>query len=213
MSALPLPVPTPSPDQVRRYLARWREGDNEKIDAALRTAFVTMPKNIDVGQVGVKIAALNGLYSTNIFAVVQVARHIVSLNIDAALAEDAADPALIEKIANVEIRGKRRRNYSFATKYCNFHRPDVYPIYDSLVVGILNALLKQGEAFDTLTRGEHWGTDYAIWHRSIRRFREHYGLGEFSIRDIDKYLWTFAKERQVQRAGSTSIFEGAPTAT
>src|SRR4051812_26455031 len=149
-----------------------------------------MPKNDDVGQVGVKIAALNGLYSTNMYAVVQVARHIVSLDIDATLAEDVVDPALIEKIANVEIRGKKRRNYSFATKYCSFHRPDIYPIYDSLVVGILNALLKQGEAFDTFTRGEHWGTDYAIWHRSIKRFREHYGLGEFSAREIDKYLWT-----------------------
>lgn len=213
MSSLLPPVPTPSPDQVRKYLARWRVGDNEKIDAALKIAFAAMPKNDDVGQVGVKIAALNGLYSTNIYAVVQVARHIVSLDIDAALAEDVVDPALIEGIANVEIRGKSRRNYSFATKYCNFHRPDVYPIYDSLVVGILNALLKQGETFDTFTRGEHWGTDYAIWHRSIRRFREHYGLGEFSIREIDKYLWTLAKERRAKPAGPTPTIEGAPTAT
>jgi hypothetical protein len=182
VSVLPPPVPTPSPDQVRKYLARWRDGDNEKIDAALKVTFAAMPENDDVGQVGVKIAALNGLYSTNIYAVVQVARHIVNVDIDATLAEGVVNPALIEKIANVEIRGKRRRNYSFATKYCSFHRPDTYPIYDSLVVGILNALLKQGEAFDTFTRGEHWGTDYAIWNRSIQRFREHYGLGEFSAR-------------------------------
>lgn len=85
-------------------------------------------------------------------------------------------PDLIEKIANVDFGGKRRRNYSFATKYCNFHRPDIYPIYDSLIVGVLSALLRQGERFDTRTPGEHWGTDYAIWHRSISRFRTHYGL-------------------------------------
>jgi hypothetical protein len=47
MSALPPPVPTPSPDQVRKYLARWREGVNEKIDAALRIAFEAMPNNND----------------------------------------------------------------------------------------------------------------------------------------------------------------------
>lgn len=45
MSALLPPVPTPSPDQVRKYLARWREGVNEKIDAALRIAFEAMPNN------------------------------------------------------------------------------------------------------------------------------------------------------------------------
>jgi hypothetical protein len=213
MSALLPPVPTPSPDQVRKYLARWREGVNERIDAALRIAFEAMPKNNDVGQVAVKIAALNGLYSTNIFGVVQVARHIVNLDIDATLAEHTVDPDLIEKIANVEIGGKRRRNYSFATKYCNFHRPDVYPIYDSLVVGVLNTLLKQGEAFDTFTRGEHWGTDYSIWHRSISRFRRHYDLGEFSIRDIDKYLWMLAKERKATRAGPTPTPEHPPTVT
>jgi hypothetical protein len=63
-------------------------------------------------------------------------------------------PDLIERIANVEISGKRRRNYSFATKYCNFRRPDVYPIYDSLVAGVLNVLLRQGETFDSFARGE-----------------------------------------------------------
>jgi len=68
------------------------------------------------------------------------------------------------------------------------------------VVGVLNALLKQGETFDTFTRGEHWATDYAIWHRSITRFRARYGLEEFSIREVDKYLWMLAKEREALRA-------------
>lgn len=195
-------IPTPSPDQVQRYLARWREGDNEKIDAALRIAYEAMPQNNDVGEVGVKVAALNGLYSTNIFGVVQVARHIVSLNIDATLAEHAVNFDLVERIANVEISGRRRRNYSFATKYCNFHRPDGYPIYDSLVAGVLNTLLQQGETFDTFAPDEqHWGADYAIWHRSVSRFRTHYGLESFSARDIDKYLWMLAKERQAMGCG------------
>lgn len=210
MSGLLPPVPTPSPSQVRAYLARWREGVNERIDAALRITFEAMPQNNDIGEVGVKIAALNGLYATNILGVVQVARHIVSLEVDTTLAGDKVEPNLIEKIANVQIRGKSRRNYSFATKYCSFHRPDLYPIYDSLVDGVLNALLKQGQTFDTFSRGEHWYTDYAIWHRSMTRFRDHYGLGEFSIRDIDKYLWTLAKERLPRGKDPSSDPEDPP---
>ncbi|GAA3782038.1 hypothetical protein GCM10022225_83020 [Plantactinospora mayteni] len=91
-----------------------------------------MSKNSDVGEVGVKIAALNGLYWTNILGVTQVASHIVSLDIDAELTEDDVKPDLIERIAKVEIGGKRRRNYSFATKYCSMIGTLV-PLVGSLV--------------------------------------------------------------------------------
>ncbi|WP_433221460.1 hypothetical protein ACQP00_20695 [Dactylosporangium sp. CS-047395] len=204
MAVLLSPVPTPSPDLVRTHLASWHGNANEKIDVALRTVFEAMPNNSDVGQVGVKVAALNGLYSTNIFGVFQVAQHIVSLDIDATLADHAVNSDLIEQIANIEIGGKRRRNFSFATKYCSFHRPDLYPIYDSLVAEVLNTLLKQGETFDSFTPGERWMADYAIWHRSVSRFRRYYGLDEFSIRDIDKYLWTLAKARRGLTAGAAT---------
>lgn len=199
-------IRSPSTAEVQKYLDKWQAGDNERIDAALRTLFRTMPHNTDVGEVGVKAAALNELYKTSIRAVFQMASHIVELKIDARLADDTVDADLIAAIATVVIGGKQRHNYAFATKFCSFHRPDLYPIYDSLVHGVLNTLLQQGESFDSLGPGEHWRTvplcyesisrDYAIWCRSITKFRSHYGLEAFSIRDIDKYLWTLAKERQ-----------------
>lgn len=157
-----------------------------------------MPHNNDLGEVAVKLAALNGLYATNILAVARVAAHITSLGIDERLAEKSVDANLIEEIAAVAIKGKVRRNYSFATKYCAFHRPDLYPIYDSLVADVLNTLLRQGETFDTFVPGERWRADYTVWHRSITKFRIHYNLGAFSVRDIDKYLWMVAKERQAR---------------
>lgn len=193
-------IDTPSPDEVRNYLHRWHEQGNESIDAALRKLLDTMPRNVDAGEVSVKVAALNGLYATSIYGIVQMARQIVSLNIDDPLSSGRADPDLVERIARLEQKGKVRRNYSFATKYCSFHRPDVYPIYDSLVVEILDGLLKQGEAFDTFEPGETWNGDYGVYCRSVAGFRQHFGLDEFSIRDIDKYLWMVAKER---RAAST----------
>lgn len=194
------PVPRPSPAVAQKYLEKWHAGINKKTDVALRTLFQKVtPNNSDVGEVAVKVAALNGIYATNIYAVVQVAEHIVRLGIDTRLAEAEVDSNLIEDIARVEIpKGKQRRNYAFATKYCAFHKPDLYPIYDSLVDGVLNDLLRQGEAFDSFVRGEHWRTDYTIWCRSITKFRIHYGLEAFSIRDIDKYLWMVAKERQAK---------------
>ncbi len=191
------PIARPSVAEVDRYLEIWRQTtNNEPFDSALKSLFRVMPHNTDVGEVAVKLAALNGLYATNILAVNQVATHIASLDIDARLAAPEVDASLIEDIARVTLKGKVRRNYSFATKYCSFHRPDLYPIYDRLVRDVLNALLLQGEAFDTFSRGERWHADYAIWNRSITKFRQHYRLEEFSLRDIDKYLWTVAKVRR-----------------
>jgi hypothetical protein len=156
-----------------------------------------MPRNSEAGEVAVKVAALNGLYATNIYGVTQMARHIVGLNIDPLLATGVPEPNLVENIAVLTQKGKVRRHYSFATKYCSFHRPDVYPIYDALVVGVLNGLLKQGEAFDTSIPGETWNGDYGVYCRSVLAFRRHYGLEEFSIRDLDKYLWMVAKAQAV----------------
>jgi hypothetical protein len=199
--AQPPAIERPSVEQVNRYLAIWRqEMNNEPFDSALKSLFSAMPRNTDVGEVAVKLAALNGLYATNILAVTQVATHIASLDIDARLAAPEVDAALIEDIARVTLKGKVRRNYSFATKYCSFHRPDLYPIYDRLVRDVLNTLLRQGEAFDAFGRGERWHADYAIWNRSITKFRRHYGLEEFSLRDIDKYLWTVGRVRRSSKA-------------
>lgn len=192
-----LPIPRPSPDEVRHYLGLWVTDGNEVFDAALRRLFTQFaPGNSDVGDVAIKVSALNAIYATQILGVTQMAQHIVSLGIDGRLADEAADPSLIEDIATLTQKGKTRRHYSFATKFCSFHRPDVYPIYDSLVVEVLNGLLKQGEAFDTFEPRDSWRSDYGLYVRSLMRFRSHYGLGEFTLRDIDKYLWKLAKERR-----------------
>jgi hypothetical protein len=51
--------------------------------------------------------------------------------VDSALA--AGSPEIFDKIARVTIRGKEHNFFSFATKYCSWHYPEVYPIWDSRV--------------------------------------------------------------------------------
>src|SRR5680860_319738 len=92
MTTTPIAIPTPS--HVQEYLEKWRTQGTESSDAALRLLFKTMPANVDVGEVAVKVAALN---ATNIYGVVQMAHHIVELDIDDALAAEVADPQLVEK--------------------------------------------------------------------------------------------------------------------
>jgi len=192
------PIPRPTPAQVSGYLAAWTADGDASMDAGLTELFTVMPGNADVGRVLVKVAALNSIYATGILATTRMAHHIVDLGVDARLVGEQSDADLVEQIARLDIDGTVRRNYSFATKYCSFHRPDLYPFYDSLVSGVSNTLLRQGDVF-TVTRPASWGRDYDAWCQAVRDFRECFGLTGFSLRQIDKYLWKLAKQRQADQ--------------
>lgn len=68
----------------------------------------------------------------------EVAKVIKDAAIDPLL--ESGDPKVVGKITKVTYTGKTRWNYSFATKYCSWHRADRYPIFDSRV-DFLSALL------------------------------------------------------------------------
>jgi len=84
----------------------------------------------------------------------------------------AGMPGIVDRIAKLTIRGKTRRHYSFATKYCSWHQPDKYPIYDSLVERLLWAYRK-----------EH---TFADFRRS--------DLQDYQIKELDKFLWYTSKD-------------------
>lgn len=104
------------------------ESGDEANDQALIRLVDCFPSNRDPGEVTVKVAAINQIYSTNIFAWRKMAQHIVDLDIGPTLASSEPDPELVEKIAVLTVGERRRRNYSFATKYCAFHQAEIYPI-------------------------------------------------------------------------------------
>jgi hypothetical protein len=92
------------------------DGWADNPDPALSVLFERFPHNTHKDHVLLKVAALNATYSTRIRAfsskkpsLYDVARHIVSLNIDERL--EAGDAALVEKIAYLDLGdGRRTRN-------------------------------------------------------------------------------------------------------
>jgi hypothetical protein len=132
---------------------------------------------------------LNDFYSTNIFDTHAVAKHIATRDVDARLA--AGDQCLVNDMAVVTIGGKTRNNYSFASKYCNHHRPDAFPIYDSYVAKMLLHFRKTDDfaSFDLAALKQ-----YDLFVQAILAFRKHYALEQFSLRQIDIYLWLCGKD-------------------
>jgi len=136
-----------------------------------------------------EVVLLNGLYNTNVFAVMDMASHIRALRVDRDLT--AGSPELVDRIARLTIRGKTRRHYSFATKYCSWHRPDEYPIYDSLVEKLLWAYWRE-HRFAQFSRPDL--QEYPKYKEAVAAFRRHFGLAQVSFKQLDKFLWFTSKD-------------------
>lgn len=164
--------------------------ENGVTEKALADLFGAYPSNEDASHVLLKVAALNSLYATRILAVLKLAEHIAGLGtkLDAALA--AGSPDAVEQIARIGIGEKDFTFYSFASKYCNWHKPELYPIYDSRVDKYLWLLKKQGELDSDkfVHRQDLW--NYSNFRDIMIVLRNRFGLGSFSFKQIDAFLWS-----------------------
>jgi len=205
----------PDAEVVNHYQEKWQEHEQ---DAALYKLFnETYPHNTALDEVLIKVAVLDNLYLTKLSMVSKVfpvAQHIVSLKIDWRL--KTADATLVNDIAKVTYdENKKRDEFSFASKYCCFHRPEHYPIFDSKVRIFLchcNDNAKkwgQGQppekcfAFEPknlFKGGKNDGTllDYPRYKDLILNFQRCFGLEAFSFREIDHYLWLAGKELEAE---------------
>jgi hypothetical protein len=179
----------PTLDLANNCITQFDLSDAALTDRALTRLVAAFPDNHDQAAVLLKATTINSLYATNIYAIFQVAQHICSLNIDPKLAQGSLD--VIDEIAVITLKGKRKRNYSFATKYCSWHRPEVYPIFDSYVERLLWTY-RQQDRFAEFKRGEMW--HYPRYVEIIDQFRTHYGLGELGFKELDKFLWQYSME-------------------
>jgi len=185
------PVIPPNAALVRDAIDRFdREG--EPTEGTLKELFARFPNNQDIRHVLLKVIALNQLYSTHILDVHSVAQNIFENRdqIDKALTRGA--PEIVQIIATIKINGRPRNNYSFASKFCNWHNQRDYPIYDSRVDSYLWRLQKQEHFCASFSKNaDLW--DYPKFREIVQELQVHYQLEEFSFKDIDKFLWQYAR--------------------
>ncbi len=180
-------LPYPTEELVQTYIKQFDQTQTV-VERALTNLFQLFPKNTALEDVLLKVVVLNDLYRTTIFATSQVAEHIVSLNVDTLLGEGQSEA--VDMISRVRLGNKIRNNYSFATKYCAWHNPSAYPIYDGFVDQMLWAYRKQ-DKFDTFLRQDLW--KYDRFRQIISNFRTYYHLTAYDLKGIDKFLWLAGK--------------------
>ena len=182
----------PSDAIINEYLKKWDSLDNYVLqESSLKKLFSqTYPLNVEMDDVLIKVCSLNDFYTTNIFSPFIVAKHIVSLKIDDRLKNN--DLELVNDIAKIKVNGKKERNfYSFATKYCSHHKPKVYPIYDSFVEKLL-IHFKREDKFYKFKKSDL--KNYPEYRNVLIEFQKFYGLVNYNLKDIDKYLWQAGKK-------------------
>ena len=172
----------------------WARHDIEALDAL----FLAYPKNTCSWQVLLKVTALNALYKTRIMNVYPAVETILGVGRKLDSLISRADPAAVDLMKMVKFakRKKAMNFFSFASKYCHFHKPERYPIYDQYVDAALRKLRRDKMlAFesDALNREA-----YAPFKSVVDTFIGMYAAG-CSYDAADKFLWRMGKELKSQR--------------
>ncbi|WP_407309964.1 hypothetical protein [Desulfosporosinus sp. SB140] len=195
-------VPDPSIEQVEFYLAKWDGLENYHLqeDALNKLFFELCPKNTNIIDVLLKASTLNDFYSTNIFSIYPVAKHICALGIDARL--KAGDVTLVGDIQHITISDTEKNFYSFASKYCSHHNPLDYPIYDSYVDEVLR-YFRNRDSFSDFHDGDL--KDYVKFKGILIDFRAFYDLVKYNLKQIDQYVWLLGKDYFPKNYGKKKI--------
>ena len=182
-------IPTPSKEEVYKYIKKWETLENYvNQENSLKKLFVDLiPENKLLEDILIKVSTLNDFYSTNIFLFFFVAKHILELDIDERL--KVGDLSLVNDIADV--KELDRTFYSFATKYCSHHNPEVFPIYDNYVLRVL-VHFKKIDHFSKFTRNDL--KNYIRFNEDLDEFAKFYELENYSKKELDRYLWLVGKE-------------------
>ena len=184
-------IDEPNNDEVKKYLDTWDRLENYvNQESSLDELFIKLlPKNERIEDILIKASTLNDFYSTNIFSIYPMAKHIKELHIDDRLKK--GDLSLVSDIGHIVINKKEKYFYSFASKYCSHHNPEAFPIYDSYVEKILMHF-KRIDKFETFKKDDL--KDYVRFNEILIAFKNHYGIDQYGLKDLDRYLWQLGKE-------------------
>ena len=191
-------IPEPNEENINACWNEWKRwektGPQEK---ALHLLFKERcPENTKIEDILVKVSVLNDFYKAGIFDkhIVTVSKHLLNCRIDKRLR--GGDIDLVDKIARVEKIGKNY--YSFASKYCSHHRPEIYPIYDGYVRKTLWHFKNKDKFLEFKKKELDQLEEYEKFLKIVHAFKRHYGL-ESCLRKIDIYLWLTGKKLDEQR--------------
>ena len=151
-----------------------------------------------------KASIINDLYSTSVFDILSVAKHVYSVSNTTGLLDKNgnANYSAIKDMATVSHSGgKTIHHISFASKFASFFRPDLFPIYDNIVAEVFCRLKRKGffKSNTSFTKDD-LKSEYSTYKAVYDEFMDLSGMSKLKIgaskltyKDVDDYLWTSRK--------------------
>lgn len=176
-------------NQLQKQLPGWFESES-----ALRNLSKVFSSNTELVAVLPKAVTLNGLYNTNVLAIMKMAKHIVEVFRSQ---PDCANPELVNQLARLPDIDKYF--ISFASKYCHFFvDSEHFAIYDSWACKALAFHHGCSRNWNLSDRN----SNYPNYLAAINHLCESSSL-QCSYSELDRYLWLkgqqlwFEKNRDV----------------
>ena len=165
-------------------------------EKVLADIFTKYPNNTTLAEVILKVNLLNAFYSTGILDVDTVARHIVTQHVDTDIQN--GNVAVIDKIARVKHNGKCWNHFSFATKYCSFHQPQKFPIFDSFIAECFSQLSKNNYFQKEFSKNTI-RNDYSDFKKFYDEFMTKQPALPQDYKEVDRYLWSSLKVQTLNK--------------
>ena len=185
-------------ESLKKYLAIFIDQEMYFVsDLRNLELFEKTPLNTNADDIRTKISAINDDEIRKQTLMEDMTTHILTLRIDDRLMR--GDMTLVEDIANITTRGKSHRMLHFASVYCNYHKPDIYPIYSEQHFAFYRQYIK---TFALQLDPEKLNT-YQVFSDALNDLLTRANLkGKINYLHIRKFGWLYA-DKVLEEAGIT----------
>lgn len=144
--------------------------------------------NTSAEDVRTKVSALNDSDIRSRSLEEDMINHIVKLNIDGRLKRN--DLNAVEDIANISAQAESHNLLHFASVYCNFHKPEVFPIYSEQYHDFYKRYIVE---YKLPLDPEKLNT-YPVFSQALNDLVERLGLtGKMNYLQLRKFAWLYAE--------------------
>jgi|SRR6478609_4775183 len=150
--------------------------------------FQKFPLNTKTEDVQMKLSAINDKDINQNTLMDAALANILELKIDGRM--HRGDLTLVEDIAHISTNGKSFYLLHFASVYCNFHKPDIYPIYSDQHIEFYKRYIKE----NNLPLDPEKINTYDVFAKALNDLVQRLGLtGKMNYLHLRKFGWLYAE--------------------
>lgn len=151
--------------------------------------FAANPSNKDAETIRMKVSSVNDEEFRLHISPDEMVNHILKLKIDDRL--NKGDLSVVEDIANIHTEGKKYNLIHFASAYCNFHQPFLFPIYSEQHFDFYKQYIKNYN----LPLDPNKLNTYPVFCAALNDLVERLGVkGKMNYLQIRKFGWLYAEK-------------------